>query len=153
MQAADATALRRSPDDRVPRVAPVVAILLLGALVFCAWRQVEEWPLSGWELFSRLRHADQHGWLATMDTGSGEQPIPFERLPRSFHNAEHVMEAFPALDDKRRLGVCGAWLNGLLLAGYRPGDITVYRTTTHAFVDGRPPTITRQLYWTCKVAG
>jgi hypothetical protein len=142
----------------------VVAVVLLGALVFCALDSYEAWPLSAWQLFSRVRTADQPGWAAAMVDGPGvldgpggdaplaagpERPLPFGRLPRGFHNAAHVLGEFPRLDDGERARICRAWYAALDGVDEHPAVIRVYRTNTRLMLDGRPPALTRTLYYQC----
>lgn len=140
-----------SDDDRLPAAAPVVAVLLLAALLVCAAAQTEAWPFTGWELFSRVRRAEQAGWLATETTGGGEHLIPFGRLPRSFHNSGHTLERFPAMTAAEQQAVCAAWRGALnALHPAQPVEaIRIYRTVSRIPLDGGPPAVRRTLFHTC----
>jgi len=136
----------------VPTAAPWVTALLMGVLVLCAAGRMEAWPLTGWELFSRVRTGEQHGWLATETVGGDERPVPFGDLPRGFHNSGHVLERFPAMSPDERRAVCQAWRDAL--AARRPSQpveaIRVYRTVSRIPLNGDPPVITRTLFRTCE---
>jgi hypothetical protein len=132
--------------DDVGRLPKAVAAFLIGALVVCAAASTEAWPFSGWELFSRIRQADQRGWLATMTVEGAERPIVFKDLPRGFRGALHVMQGFPSLSLSERDAVCASWDDAL---DGRPTQINVYRTATHVSLDDRPPDVTRTLFHAC----
>lgn len=126
-----------------------MAVVLLGGLTLCALTSTEAWPLSGWKLFSQVRRADQGGWAATAVVDGAEQPLPFARLPRAYHGAEHLLAEFPRMSPGRRAEVCGAWADAVDTLGPRPTEIRVYRTVTHTTLDGTPPTVTRNLFTSC----
>jgi hypothetical protein len=158
VQAADRDPLSDHPHDPgdrhdpVPRAAPVVAAVLLAALVLCAVMQREEWPFSGWELFSRVRTAEERGWLATETVGGVERPIPFDRLPRGFHNSGHTLDRFPAMSVRERSAVCDAWHDALdrMHPDQPTKVIHIYRTTSALPLNGDRPVVHRIPFHTCE---
>jgi hypothetical protein len=130
--------------DDAGRGARFVAVGLLTALVTCAAMGSDGWwPLTAWQLFSRVRTADQAGWEATAVIGGAERPIPFGDLPRSFHGAQPLLQELPHLSVADVAGVCAAWSAGMATIGPRPDTIRIYKTNTHFTLDGEPAVTTR----------
>jgi hypothetical protein len=89
-----------------PRYARPFVALFLAALVVCALVPLNLWPFSNWELFSRLRSAEQIGWFAVAVDAAGRK------------------HAYPLAHDAS----CAAWLRDSTLR-YGPGTrvVRIYR--------------------------
>lgn len=99
----------------------------LAAFVACGVLGVEAWPLTGWELFSRVRTEAQAGWEAvTVDRAGAEHAIPFIRLPRGMQGALQVMQGFPALPPSDREAVCAAWAGAVRESGGEVAAVRIY---------------------------
>jgi hypothetical protein len=119
----------------------------LAAFVTCGLLGVEAWPLSGWELFSRVRTEARAGWEAvTVDRSGAEHPIPFARLPRGMRGELQVMAGFPSLPPAEREAVCGAWAGAVRERGGEVAAVRVYRVV-RSRRDGRE--LERQLAYEC----
>ncbi|HEX7277908.1 MAG TPA: hypothetical protein VF244_11080 [Acidimicrobiales bacterium] len=83
--------------------------VFLTAFVACGLLQVEAWPLSGFQLFSRLRTDQVESWQVTAVTADGaETPI------QSAHKGRlHVLKGFGDLAPDGRQAVCRVWASEL----------------------------------------
>ena len=71
--------------------------------------EIDAWPLSGWELFSRVRTARQVGWEAvTVDRAGAEHPVPFASLSRGYRGGPHLFAAFRRFSPGRIDAACQA---------------------------------------------
>ena len=102
----------------------------LALFALCGVVGIEAWPLTGWRLFSEVRRPTQVGWQAvTVDTAGGERAVPFERMPRGFSGALHVMGRLPSAPATEQRAVCRAWAAEVeRLGAPAPAAVRVYRT-------------------------
>lgn len=123
---------------------------LLAALVTCAAVSTDGWwPLTAWQLFSRVRTAEQAGWQAVAVTGGAEQPVPFAALPRAFRGAHQLLREMERLPPSERARICGTWRSAMAELGAPADAIRVDRVTTRFTLDGRPPVVTRAPAYSC----
>ena len=119
--------------------------VFLGLFVVAALAEVNAWPLTGWRLFSQVRGPTQPGWQAVVVGPTGEEsPVPFGRLPRGFRGGLHVLQDFPSMSPRERLGVCRAWADGARDVGVPVVALRVYRTRSTVSLGGSPPTTSTQ---------
>jgi hypothetical protein len=118
---------------------PFVAAFLL-AIVVCALAPLNLWPFSNWELFSRLRSAQETSWEAVAVNGSGREH-------------DYPIGAVPARD---RSADCAEWFN----AAHNPFGtgtrvVLIYRVE-RLLSDRRgkrAATPSRTLAWSCSSKG
>lgn len=126
--------------------------LFLGLLTVAALADVNAWPMTGWRLFSTLRGPIQPGWEVVVVDGAGvESPLPFDRLPRGYRGALHVLQEFPSLDPGGRASVCEAWAAGARRIGLDVAAVRVHRTRSTVSLGGHPPTtiVERERAYSC----
>lgn len=129
-------------------------LAFLAAFAICGLAGVEAWPLTGWRLFSHLRHARQESWHATViDAAGAESPVPFGALGAPYRGNVQVLIGFPRIPRERRLAVCGAWLDALEgRPGPAPREIRIYRLArdvSDRLGDRGAPPYRRTLRFTC----
>jgi hypothetical protein len=102
----------------------------LSVFVVCGLLQVEAWPFSGWQLFSRVRTAEIKGWLATgVGTDGTERPIPFGSFAAGHRGELGVLKGFEGLSAADRRAVCRAWADEMTRIGAGVVEIRIYATT------------------------
>ena len=126
-----------------PHVHPLtrvfVAALIL-AVILPALTSTEVWPFTTLKLFSVVRGPEQAGWEVVMvDVDGREAPVPWGRMPDTFHFRGHVLRRFPTMTAAEREGACRAWLDAAWDAGVRPASLRIYRTVRRVPIDGHPP--------------
>lgn len=120
-----------SRDVSAPRWARLWVVVFLAAFAICALGGIEAWPLTGWRLFSEMRHEKERSWQATIvRAGGGETPMPFRAMGRAYGHAPQVLPALPTLPRARRDAVCSAWLaRARIAAGVDGVRVRVYRVS------------------------
>jgi hypothetical protein len=77
--------------------------LFLGAGLF----GVEAWPLTGWRLYSRLRHGQQWSWQVGAVAPDGrERLLDLHRLPAAYHGVPYVLGSFEGLSAEAKESAC-----------------------------------------------
>jgi len=108
---AGATGAQPSPTEHVPRAVRWFVRAFLVAFLVCGVVGIEAWPLTGFRLFSHLRHATETSSVAvTVGADGGETPLWFTDLPRAYQGFNPVMASFRALPARSQLATCRAWL-------------------------------------------
>jgi hypothetical protein len=144
---------RAAGGARAPILARLYAFAAVGAVVLAGAASIEMWPLTGWHLFSELRHPVRKDWkVFVVDAKGQEQPLPFAKLKPVDRHVPLVMRTFPSATESAQLKVCATWAEGGRKAGIDVAEVRIYRF----FTDLRKhkgtyeqPTPTRRLYWTC----
>lgn len=114
---------------------------------------VEQWPLTGWRLFSNVRSGVTTGWhVVTVDDAHHETPVDFAALGRGFRGAAWRLADFPTMSGPQREAVCRAWADAVgttTRASVR--GVVVYRTRRAVTTDpgGPPPPVTRVRRYRC----
>lgn len=100
--------------------------------------QIDAWPFSGWELFSRVRTERQVGWEAvTVDAAGAERGVGFSSLPRSYRGGPHLFAAFRRFSPARIESSCRALVAAVAERGRSDvRALRVYRTVRHRSLDG-----------------
>jgi hypothetical protein len=130
----------------------VFVYALLLAVVLPPVTGTEHWPFTTLKLFSVVRGPEQAGWEVTMvDADGREAPLPWERLPHTFHFRGHVLRRFPSMTPREREQACAAWADAARDAGAKPEHLRVYRVVRRVPTDGHPPgpLVRRDLRYEC----
>ncbi len=137
--------------ERPPAWARWFVGLFLGAFVVCAVAGIEAWPLTGWRLFSHLRHEHQTTWQAfAVDSSGVETRVSFARLPAAYHGFTLIVSKFGSLPAGRRTETCRTWAAAVRTSGEDVVALRIYRLDWNLVPrkDGRPavpPTRTPEL--------
>jgi hypothetical protein len=68
---------------------------------------VEAWPLTGWSLYSRLRHGEQWGWqILAVGPDGAERHVELARLPAAYHGVIYALGGFAARPPEERESAC-----------------------------------------------
>jgi hypothetical protein len=113
---------------------------------------VEQWPFTGWRLFSQTRSGTLTGWQVVTVDGSGrESPIDFADLGRGFRGATWRLADFPAMSAAERDAVCRAWADAVTAAtGTTVTLVRAYRTRAPVPTDrSQVPAPAPALRWEC----
>lgn len=96
--------------ERAPRWARWFVWSFLAAFAVCGVAGVEAWPLTGFRLFSHLRHEHQNGWQAyAVHPGGREEWLPLSRFPGGYNGFPLVMKSFSSRSPEERVDLCRAW--------------------------------------------
>jgi len=139
--------------DRVPVLARLFVVAYLAAFLACGALAIEAWPLTGWRLFSHLRHARRYGWqVTTVDRRGHPTRVNFARFPRADRHLTLIMRDYGSLPEGRQEGVCQAWAAQVRSQGRQVAGVRIYRTVVdlhrHRF-RRRPPPPRRHLAYLC----
>ena len=138
------------PDDDQVEQGPGLGIRLfvgafLGLFLITGLIGVEAWPLTGWSLYSRLRHGEQWGWqVLAIGPDGAERHIELQRLPAAYHGVIYALGGFAGRHPAERESTCRA-LGPAARAQY-PDAVEVavdrvrYRIPTDPDRPPRPPT-------------
>jgi hypothetical protein len=101
----------RPPGDSVSPWIRWAVRLFLAAFVICGVFGLENWPLTGFRLFSHLRGERASTWQADRVSPAGRAvPVPFPDLPRAYQGFGLVMQTYRSLPPATRHATCEAWL-------------------------------------------
>jgi hypothetical protein len=99
------------PEEQPSRVIRWFVRLFLAAFVVGAVFGIEAFPLTGFRLFSHLRHEQRATWVAdTVRPNGTESPLVFTDLPRAYQGFTLVMSRFAGLSASAKAATCRAWL-------------------------------------------
>ena len=97
--------------DRPPGLTRWFVRIFLASFVACAVFGIELFPLTGFRLFSHLRHEQRATWIAdTVGANGGETQLWFTDLPRAYQGFSLVMPRFEGLSPSAKAATCRAWL-------------------------------------------
>jgi hypothetical protein len=97
--------------ERAPRWARWFVWSFLTALLVCGVLGIEAWPLTGFRLFSHLRHSSQTEWQAFAVKSHGEEVrLPLSRFPGGYNGFPLVMKTFASRSPGEREAMCDAWM-------------------------------------------
>ncbi len=115
-------------EERVPARIRAFVWLFLAAFALCGFAKIEAWPLTGWRLFSELRHERTISWRAMGVSGSGaEARFSFGDLPAGYHWGANLLSAFASMPASEQTAVCDAWTHAARGRGLDVAAIRVYR--------------------------
>ncbi len=144
-------AIEETDAERPPGWARWFVGLFLAAFVVCGVAGIEAWPLTGWRLFSHLRHEHQTTWQAfAVDASGGETRVSFARLPAAYHGFTLIVSRFGSMPPGRRTETCRTWAGAVRASGEDVAALRIYRLDWNLVPreDGRPavpPTRTLEL--------
>lgn len=152
----EAPAQTTASSAEAERVSPLarafVAVFLIAFLV-CGAFAIEAWPLTGWRLFSHLRHAQRAGWqVFTVDPAGRETRVNFATFPRPDRHLTLIMRDYPRQSTAQQEAVCQAWAGRIRAQGRQVAGVHIYRTVVdlHAHQGRRaPPPPRRRLAYLC----
>jgi hypothetical protein len=144
-------------EDTVPRRLRWFVRAFLAALIVCGVAGVEAWPLTGFRLFSHLRHERTVGWERTAVDAQGlERAINFAGLPDGYRSFVLVVTSFPSKPKDERDAMCRAWVDGLRRLDPGAVAMRIYELDQSVLPrrDGRPASKPRRtLLVTCSDEG
>jgi hypothetical protein len=117
----------------------VFVLGVLAAVVVAGFGGIEEWPLTGWRLYSRLRSEHSVHWRAVSVDGAGrETVVDPQALPLGFRHVSFLLQQFPDDDRDEREEVCEALADGERERGRAVTEVRIYRVLeTRDFDDGK----------------
>jgi hypothetical protein len=99
------------PIARAPRWARWFVWSFLTALLVCGVVGIEAWPLTGFRLFSHLRHASESEWQAFVLKPDGKEVrLRLSRSPGGYNGFPLVMRTFASRLPSEREAMCRAWM-------------------------------------------
>lgn len=118
-----------SADEvRVPARIRAFVWLFLAAFVFCGLARIEAWPLTGWRLFSELRHERTTSWRAMgVDAAGAETLFSFAGLPAGYHWGANILSGFATRPAAEQTAACDAWAEAARREGVDLAAIRIYR--------------------------
>jgi hypothetical protein len=86
----------------------------LTAFIVCGLAGIEAWPLTGFRLFSHLRHEETVSWeRSAVDADGRERAVTFAGLPDGYRSFVLVVKSFQASPKDQRDAMCRTWVDGL----------------------------------------
>jgi len=114
-------------DDRVPPLGRVVALLILGALLWFGMNAIEKWPFTGWRLYSTMKGPTAGSFFAyRLGPDGGLHRIIYHDLPDSYSRAPYLLEKFDRRTATERERVCDALEDGEEAQGREVAAIHIY---------------------------
>jgi hypothetical protein len=104
------TASTVAPVETVSAASRWFVRAFLAAFFLCAILGLEAWPLTGFRLFSQLRHETRTMWVADTVSPGGEAPLWFTQLPRAYQGFSLIIWRFGRLSPASKRAACAAWL-------------------------------------------
>jgi hypothetical protein len=126
--------------DQVPWSIKVFVLALLGLLLVGGIAAIEEWPLTGWRLYSYLRGPTSRHYVAYRVGPDGEEHrVNFKRLPDAYSRAPALLGRFPGYTNGTREAVCMDIAEGERGEGRAVDGIRVYQERARLrTIDGEP---------------
>lgn len=144
-------------EDRVPVLARLAALALVGALLVFGFQAIEQWPFTGWRLYSNIKGPTAGSFFAFRLAPDGtEHRIDYQRIPDAYRRAPYMLEKFDRFDESEREGVCRALAQAERGEGRPVAAILIYWERYRVrIVDGerRKHRFERDLRWSCAEAG
>lgn len=142
-----------------PRWAGVVAGVLVALMVvaFVVPIPFALWPITSWELFSRVRAAEQATYrVEVVATDGTTKPLPFSRLGETHQRWIAIARTFPSMELEDRREVCRTWAEAAveLLGPDEVHQVQVHRVVQRAAAGGTDPpvAVSRHLVVECTPA-
>jgi hypothetical protein len=119
--------------DRVPAATRWFVWSFLTAFLVCATVGIELWPLSGFRLFSSLRHETRTMWVAdSVGSDGAETEVFFTDLPRAYQGFGLLMGGFRRLPPSTQLATCEAYLSEVRRVEGPATALRIYSLAWHA---------------------
>jgi len=136
----------------VPWFARVGVVALISCLVYFGVNAIEEWPFTGWRLYSNTKGPTAGSYFAYRVAPDGEHVVDYQRLPDAYSRAPYLLEKLDRRSEQHREEVCAALAEGERGEGRTVTAINIYWERYQVrIVDGerRKDRIERELTWTC----
>lgn len=115
-------------SPRVPARVRWCVWAFLAAFAFTGLAEVEAWPLTGWRLFSGLRHERSTSWAAfAVDDSGKEIPFSFASLPPAYRWGTNLVGGFANRPAGEQAEICDAWAAAARAARRDVAAIRIYR--------------------------
>jgi hypothetical protein len=128
-------------------------VALIGVLVYFGVKAIEEWPLTGWRLYSNIKGPTSGSYFPyRVAPDGGEHAIDFERLPDAYSRAPGLLEKLDRRTESQREEMCVALAAMEREAGRPVTEIKFYWERYRVrLVEGerRKNRFERELTWTC----
>lgn len=142
--------------DRVPAMARVFAIVLLGSLVYFGWNAIERWPFTGWRLYSNIKGPTAGSFFAFRVAPDGSlHRVDYTQIPDAYSRAPYLLEKFDRRSAAEREPVCVALAEAYRDQGVAVDAIHIYWERYRVrIVDGErvKERIEREFRWSCAEA-
>jgi hypothetical protein len=70
---------------------------------------VEAWPLTGWSMYSRLRHGEGWSWqVLAVGPDGAERAVDLQRLPAAYHGVPYFLGGFAGRPPAEKDSACRA---------------------------------------------
>jgi hypothetical protein len=144
-----------APQTRAPEAPAWTRWLVrsfVALFIVCGVVGLELWPLSGFRLFSHLRHEHQTAWTArAVDQAGRERAVRFASFPAAFRGFGLIMQRFQELAPNERRRTCRTWLDQARRVQGPVQALRMYRLSWDALPrDGdRPASVIRTLTYAC----
>lgn len=110
--------------ERAPRWARWFVWSFLVAFAVCGVVGIEAWPLTGFRLFSHLRHPNQTDWQAfAVRPDGGEDWLPLSRFRGGYNGFPLLMKRFASHTHEDEAAMCRAW--GVAAQGLRKSTVAI----------------------------
>ena len=150
----------QEPGSRNETVPPHVTWFVrafLAAFIVCGLAGIEAWPLTGFRLFSHLRHEHAVSWERTaVDAAGVERAITFDGLPDGYRSFVLLVTSFASKPRDERDAMCRAWVEGLRTLDHGAVAMRIYELDQSLLPrsGGRPASRPqRTLVVTCSTEG
>jgi len=81
----------------------------LGLFLITGLVGLEAWPLTGWKLYSHVRHGDFWDWqVLAVGADGAERAVDLRHLPAAYHGVPYLLKGFDGLAPPDREVACSA---------------------------------------------
>jgi hypothetical protein len=136
-------------DPTIPGWTRAFAYGLIALVLVCGVTSTEQWPLSGFKLFSAVRGPTTVSWeLRPVVDGDEQADLSFAEDGAGFGYSVLVLSDFDEMTAAERDDICAAWVQPLRDDGTPVDELRVYRITKDIRPDTDVEPVTK-LMWTC----
>jgi hypothetical protein len=139
--------------ESVPAATRWFVRAFLVAFAVCAIFRLEVWPLTGFRLFSTVRHESHAMWVAeTVGLDGRQTRLWFSDFPRAYQGFYLITPGFRRLPPARKMAICSAWLSEARRVRWDVRSLRLYRETWRALPrrgDRAAPAPPRELVYAC----
>ena len=131
----------------------IAVYAFLAVFVGCGLFSIEQWPLTGFRLYTAIRTEERPSTrvIALLADGTSEEVV-FGDLPFGYHSTNLLLGDFPAMTEAERDATCDAWVQPLRDEGAEVVGVRVDEYVTHLSEPDRSPERVGVLY-RCGTAG
>ena len=113
--------------DRVPLIGRIVAVVILGTLLWFGMNAIEKWPFTGWRLYSTMKGPTAGSFFAyRLGPDGGLHRIRYRELPDAYSRAPYLLEKFDRRSPAERERVCDSLAKGERDQGREVAAIHIY---------------------------